>query len=310
MGLGLAPIQNILELKSLGYFKDMNSVLEMGSQELHLKKDDLKELFEINGLDKNLVEEFPNSKNWPFSPRCPSKYLYKALGLDEYSSIDLSGEHESIVHDLNEPFEDKSLFNKFDITTDFGSCEHVFNVAECYKTMHKLTKPGGYLIIAQATVKGNAFFTFDESFYEGIAAANGYKIIYSSYFIQTGEKTLKGSYHEFHIPRNSKLLNVLDYAKLRDFEKNTGVGIYGVFQKVNDDKFHMPQQGGMSNKDVYNGVVGFNRGYLKEEMGYHYIPSSTMTIEDATLVVILKSLIKCLKKIVKTVIRKLNNRFI
>ena len=38
MGLKLVPIQNILELKSLGYFKDMDSVLEIGSQELDLKK--------------------------------------------------------------------------------------------------------------------------------------------------------------------------------------------------------------------------------------------------------------------------------
>ena len=296
MGLGVAPIQNILELKNLGYFKNMESVLEIGSQELHMKKEDLKELFEINGLEKNLVEEFPDIKNWPFSPRCSSKHLYKALGLDDYSSIDLNGEHGAIVYDLNKPFDDKSLFNKFDITTDFGSCEHVFNISECYNTMHKLTKPGGYLIIAQATVKGNGFFTFDESFYEGIAAANGYKIIYSSYFVQTGEKTENGSFHEFHIPRNSKLLNVLDHVKLRNPEKNTGIGIYGVFQKVNDDKFHMPQQGGISNKDVYNGVVGFDRGYLKETMGYQYIPTAKITMEDASLVVILKSLIKWFKK--------------
>ena len=46
-------------------------------------------------------------------------------------------------------------FNKFDIVTDQGSCEHVFDIAECYRTMHNLAKPGGYIIIAQATWKGN-----------------------------------------------------------------------------------------------------------------------------------------------------------
>jgi len=29
MGLGVASIQNILELKNLGYFKDVNSVMEL-----------------------------------------------------------------------------------------------------------------------------------------------------------------------------------------------------------------------------------------------------------------------------------------
>ena len=56
MGLSLANIQNILELKNLGYFKNSNSVIEIGSQELHINMLDLKELFEIAGLDKNLIE--------------------------------------------------------------------------------------------------------------------------------------------------------------------------------------------------------------------------------------------------------------
>ena len=37
MGIGIAAIQNILELNNLGYFKNKNFVLEIGSQELHLK---------------------------------------------------------------------------------------------------------------------------------------------------------------------------------------------------------------------------------------------------------------------------------
>tara|TARA_B100000700_G_C14872554_1_gene774106 strand:+ start:87 stop:1028 length:942 start_codon:yes stop_codon:yes gene_type:complete len=308
MGLSLANIQNILELKNLGYFKNSNSVIEIGSQELHINMLDLKELFEIAGLDKNLIDTFPNVKNWPFSPRCSSKHLYKALGINNYESIDINGEHEALVHDLNKPFEDKSKFNKFDIVTDFGSCEHVFNIAECYKTMHKLTKPGGYLIIAQATIKGNGFFTFDESFYEGIAAANGYKIIYSSYYIKTGNKTKNGSWYEFHIPRNEELLNVLDYGKLRPKDSrstyDSGISIYGVFQKINDDEFKMPYQGGIHNKDVYS-MAGFNRGYLKQTMDYLYIPSAKMTVEDASLVVILKSLLKWFKKKTRTIIRKL-----
>ena len=306
MGLGVASIQNILELKNLGYFKDLNSVMEIGSQEIHLKVLDLKELFEIAGLDKNLIDTFPNVEKWPFKPRCSSRHLFKALGFNNYQSIDLNGELGAVVHDLNKPFEDKSKFNKFDIVTDFGSCEHVFNIAESYKTMHNLVKPGGYLIIYQQTIKGNGFFTFDESFYEGIAAANGYKIIYSSYLVRTGEKTKNGSWHEFHIPRNQGLLNILDYSKLRSAKAgDTALNIYGVFQKMKDSEFKMPYQGGIHNDDIYNHVAGFNRGYLKQTMDYLYIPSATKTIEDASLGIILKSLFKWSKKKVRNIIRKL-----
>ena len=35
MGLGMAAIQNTLELYNLGYLKDSKSVMEIGSQEIH-----------------------------------------------------------------------------------------------------------------------------------------------------------------------------------------------------------------------------------------------------------------------------------
>ena len=40
MGLNIAGIQNILELWQLGYLKNSKKIIEMGSQELHLKSND------------------------------------------------------------------------------------------------------------------------------------------------------------------------------------------------------------------------------------------------------------------------------
>ena len=49
MGLGLAAVQNTLELHNLGYLKNSKNIFEIGSQELHLKKEDLKQLFDNAG---------------------------------------------------------------------------------------------------------------------------------------------------------------------------------------------------------------------------------------------------------------------
>ena len=109
------------------------------------------------------------------------KSLFR-IAVNEQMPIDKDGDNEEIYDNknhLNKPFEDKSKFNKFDIVTDYGSCEHVFNIAECYKTIHNLTKPGGYIIIYQQCLKGNGYFKFDDSFFEGIAASNKYKIIFN-----------------------------------------------------------------------------------------------------------------------------------
>ena len=38
MGLGIAAVQNYLELYNLSYLKNSKSICDIGSQELHLKK--------------------------------------------------------------------------------------------------------------------------------------------------------------------------------------------------------------------------------------------------------------------------------
>ena len=301
MGLGVGAVQNILELNNLGYFKNSKSVIEIGSQNLHLNIADLKDLFDTAGLNNNLEENFPDVKNWPFSPKCQSKYLWEAMGINDYKCIDMDGENNAIVHDLNKPFGDKSKFNKFDIVTDFGSCEHVFNVGECYKTMHNLTKPNGYIIIAQATLKGNGYFKFDQSFFEGIAAANNYNVIYNSYLITTGSKTKSGSWNQFHIPRNEELLKVMDYSKLSQSEKGSYINIYCVIQKTNEDEFKTPYQGNIT-KNIYN-IAGFNRAYIKETLNYNYIPSATIKLDDSSLVNIFKALNGWFRKKIKKIIR-------
>ena len=297
MGLGVATVQSLLELHRLDYFKNSNSVMEIGAQELHLKKEDLKELFEVAGLESELVEKFPRVDNWPNRPRTSSKYLYESLGLKEYQSIDINGEMGAIAHDLNKPFTDKSKFNKFDIVTDYGACEHVFNIAEAYRTMHNLTKPGGYIIVSQQVIGGNGYFKFDESFFEGIASANNYKIIYNNYIVQTLEQTKNGSDHQFLISRNKKMFSVLDLSYIMKTE-GVDLGVYGVLQKTKEDEFKIPYQNQLM-KEMYD-IRGFNRVYLKEPMGANlYVPRATVTVEETSLSNILKALINKIKRIIK-----------
>ena len=45
MGIGIASTQNLLELNELGLLKNFNSVIEVGSQEIHIQKNDFDSLF-------------------------------------------------------------------------------------------------------------------------------------------------------------------------------------------------------------------------------------------------------------------------
>ena len=291
MGLGTAAVQNTLELWQQGLLKNANKVAEMGSQELHLKTADFEDMVKMAGLNNYEKKNFPNLDNWPKLPRCSSRSLYKMLGISEYYSFDINEELGAISHDYNLPFEDTTFYSQFDIVTDHGSCEHAFNIAESYRTMHRLCKPGGLIVIAQALWGGNGYFQYDKYFFEGIAAANNYKILFNSYTISTGTKTSNGSDHEFHIPMNKDLLTAIDLNRV------SMIGVYAVLQKQTDADFQLPYQGQYLSDQ--QGHSGFNRLFHQDPPGYSYIPVFDSDGKNLSGRMLLKTLVK-----------KIINRFI
>ena len=287
MGIGIASIQNILELNELGYFKNKDCILEIGSQELHLKYADFLELINNAGLENHDKMKYKNMDNWPNprSIRCASKALYEDLGFKEYFSLDLNEELNSIQHDYNKPFEDKNYYNKFDLVTDFGSCEHAFNIGEIYNTMHKLCKVGGKLIINQALWGGNGYYLFDRTFFESLAAFNNYKILYSSYIITTKTKTPNNSDNQYHIPMSRDLLNSINLSKVLT------IGVYGVVEKLKDSKFNFPNQYSLLKEKTRN-YIGFNRMYYKDPPSYSYVPTPNHSISIRDIIKILRQRIK------------------
>jgi hypothetical protein len=101
MGLGIGGLQNTLELWHQGLFANFKSVVEMGSQEIHVKAADFEELIKMAGVDHYSKENFKNLENWPHQPRCQARFLYSMLGFEEYRCLDLNGEYGAIPHDYN-----------------------------------------------------------------------------------------------------------------------------------------------------------------------------------------------------------------
>lgn len=284
MGIDLSTASLLLELKYLEKLKDVKNVVEIGSQELHLKKDDLKDLYNQVGLDGKLLDNHSNLDNWPNEPREPAKKFYNDLGIKDYKAIDLTGEHDSIPLDLNKELTDKSLFNKFDLVTDFGSCEHVFNISECYRTIHNITKVNGIILIDQAVFRGNGYFSLDRGFLEGLAAANKYKILYSAYAIETGTKTSSGSVKKYRVPLIEDVKNNLKNYK--------SLGITMVFQKTEDNEFKIPYQTGLFNQK-YN-TFGFNRVYNRDDLSISYL--AEYNVKDISFKILLKEFFHRIKK--------------
>ncbi|HEY9704021.1 MAG TPA: hypothetical protein V6C58_16345, partial [Allocoleopsis sp.] len=73
-----------------------------------------------------------------------TKIFYQLIfNYQEISAIDLHGTDKSHKFDLNYPLPIKQ---RFDISINIGTGEHIFNVYQFFKTLHDVTLPKGFII--------------------------------------------------------------------------------------------------------------------------------------------------------------------
>ena len=263
MGFSISDLRSSLEFARRGYFDNMEKVLDMGSQEIHIKKKDFIEITKSFKYSVNL-DKFPNilKDNWPNFPRESTKSFWKMLGFKKTDCSDVNNLHNSIYLDLNKPLNDENLKNKYDLVTDFGNNEHPFNVAEAYRTMHSLCRKEGLLWINQCLIGGNGFYNFDISFFEIMAAVNNYEIL-SSCFI------LPSSNDQIRVPLSMELINLLDLNKVKE------VGVSYLFRKKSGKDFIYPvQRLGEFGKDItYKSAIEPETTHLGISQTRSYIPT-------------------------------------
>lgn len=133
--------------------------------------------------------------------------FFRSLGCGHYVSIDANG-RGSCAFDLNRPIPEP--IGQFDLVTDFGTGEHIFNQAQVWKTVHQLTKPKGYIAFDRPFqgYPEHCFYNTHETLFRDLAAANGYEIM-----------------------------------RLEHGTTTRGELIRGVFRKGDEAKFRTPQQG-------------------------------------------------------------------
>lgn len=139
-------------------------------------------------------------------------YYEQRLRCGRYVSIDGNGRSGALPLDLNRPL--PKALGVFDLVTDFGTGEHVFDQARVWTSVHYLTKPyGGYIAFDRPTQGydakgGHCYFNTHMCLFEDLAAANEYEIV-----------------------------------RLEKGTTKRGELIRGVFRKTHKGKFVVPQQG-------------------------------------------------------------------
>lgn len=108
------------------------------------------------------------------------KDVYCLFGLEEYAAIDLIDPQADYIHDFNREYAPP---RQFDVVTNFGTVEHIFNVGEGFRTLHRLTAPGGVMLHILPTYGGyyHGFYNIHSVVFRSLAAANQYELLNMSY---------------------------------------------------------------------------------------------------------------------------------
>lgn len=151
MGIGPVALNIYDQLKSKGVMHSGQSICELGSQGMATDKDPL--------------------------PQSARDYM-RGLGFD-YVSIDIDGAFGALRLDLNE-VNQCDIGREFDIVTNHGTTEHLFDQRNCFEVMHDLTKVGGIMIhvVPSGGYRGHCFYIYNVGLFEDIAKANDYEIIH------------------------------------------------------------------------------------------------------------------------------------
>lgn len=154
------------------------------------------------------------------------------LGPASHVSIDMSGDSLAYKLDLNCTI-DLGAFRDYDVVVNHGTAEHIFNIAQVFRTMHDHCNPGGFMV-HESPFTGwidHGFYNINPTLFYDLAAANGYDLPFIAIVQITEKRILPLSNREqlAHIvrcggPPNNSMLFVL-------------------FKKKADEPFKIPMQG-------------------------------------------------------------------
>jgi SAM-dependent methyltransferase len=163
MGLDLVAL---LALRVAADTSRLGRVLTLGRQELHIDG--------IEARSAGLTEQQISYCQGRFS----EDFLKGAFGAKSVDSIDASGyQNSTFVHNLNKRLPNE-LCAQWDTVLDFGTLEHVYDVAQALQNVADAVKEGGRLIHVVPTngFSGHGFYQFSpELFFSKYSVKRGFR---------------------------------------------------------------------------------------------------------------------------------------
>jgi hypothetical protein len=200
------------------------SVIELGNQTLKNTKS-RGEIYKDLGIE-------------PSTTLTSTKDFYTSIGFKKYVAIDVNTERDAIAMDLN--LDISKAYNyteQFDLVTNNGTGEHVFNQYTVFKNAHDLCKVGGFMIHVLPFYRwvDHGFFNYNPNLFPCLANQNGYEL--RELWIASSDTVYL---HKLSVKDLSRNKGHRGNLKLDTWESDPMVA--AVFKKVKDSKFEIPIQ--------------------------------------------------------------------
>lgn len=222
--------------------------LQLGRQDIYFSYDDFtKQSKELNIPLTQLAEITKRANPWcPDLDTIDDHCFFQSLGFDAAHSLDVDPSQDSTyIWDLNSPVPE-SLYDRYDLIYDGGTCEHVFHIPNVLRNIHCMLKEKGKIIhfVPTHNYVDHGFYMFSPTLFSDYYLSNRYEISTS---LLVGQKTPM-NHNEEPILIDYKP-GMLDKFSVGGFNKETFAGrdMFGTFfsaTKTQDSVWGVnPQQG-------------------------------------------------------------------
>jgi len=110
--------------------------------------------------------------------------LMDLCGFD-YHALDIFVDDKVVLFDLNFHDLPARFVGAFNLVTNFGTTEHVFDQVRAFRVIHEATKSGGivYHDLPMSGYFSHGYFNYTPLFFCQLAAANDYEILFEHYTV-------------------------------------------------------------------------------------------------------------------------------
>lgn len=264
------------------------TVAELGNQTFRLNR---KILTEIAAFLKQSRPGWSDSELMAISERTGSALaessadFMKSIGYGSYTCIDVNQRYGALQMDLNYLLADKYKFHdEFDLVTNNGTGEHIFDQASVFRNIHALTRAGGVMlhVLPFHNYINHGFYNVQPILFHDLAVANQYKILRLSLANRDGkeiafadEKVVGSTRALETYPLSAILDRTIAWPGIKDLKSRTvrrsmrpvakamrslslsraNILLVAVLQKTGSDAFRNPMQGMYSGANISSETI-------------------------------------------------------